>query len=307
MRIAIIGAGGVGGAFGAALAKAGADVTFVARGAHLTAMRANGLRIFGVRGETHLTPTQATDDPASIGPVDLVLFCVKLWDVESAGAAIQPLIGANTAVIPLQNGIDSADRLIPILGKDAVMGGVAQISATIEEPGVIRQIAPFMKLVFGELDGRPSRRGAAFHALCQSAGFDSVNTNDIKVALWEKFVLLATNATIVAAARLPFGKLRDDPEVFALFEAGVAEVAALGRAAGVALPDTLEANLLKATRGFPADMMPSMAFDLLRGNRLELPWLAGKVVALGRELGVPTPVHSVLYSVLKPYANGAPV
>lgn len=307
MRIAIIGAGGVGGAFGAALAKAGADVTFVARGAHLAAMRAKGLRIFGVRGETHLSPAQATDDPASIGPVDLVLFCVKLWDVETAGAAIKPLVGPNTAVIPLQNGIDSADRLIPILGKDAVMGGVAQISATIEEPGVIRQIAPFMKLVFGELDGRPSQRGAAFHALCQSAGFDSVNTNAIQVALWEKFILLATNATIVAAARLPFGKLRDDPEVFALFEAGVAEVAALGRAAGVALPDTLEANLLKTTRGFPADMMPSMAFDLLRGNRLELPWLAGKVVALGRELGVPTPVHSVLYPVLKPYENGTPI
>ena len=142
MRIAVIGAGGVGGAFGAALAKAGADVTFVARGAHLAAMRKDGLRVLGPRGDVHLTPTQATDDPAGIGPVDVVLFCVKLWDVESAGAVIRPLVGSGTAVIPLQNGIDASERLIPILGGEAVMGGVAQISATIAEPGVIRQKVP---------------------------------------------------------------------------------------------------------------------------------------------------------------------
>ena len=157
MRIAVIGAGGVGGAFGAALAKAGADVTFLARGAHLAAMRTSGLSVLGPRGDVHLSPTQATDQPASIGPVDFVLFCVKLWDVESAGAAIRPLVGPNTAVIPLQNGIDASERLIPILGKDAVMGGVAQISATIAEPGVIRQTGTFMRLVFGEL-GRPRKR-----------------------------------------------------------------------------------------------------------------------------------------------------
>jgi len=306
MRIAIIGAGGVGGAFGAALAKAGADVTFLARGAHLAAMRSRGLRVLGPRGDIHLAPTQATDNAGEIGPVDLVLFCVKLWDVESAGTAIRPLIGPQTAVIPLQNGIDAADRLIPILGKDAVMGGVAQISATIAEPGVIRQTGTFMRLVFGELDGRPSQRGAAFHALCQRAGFDSTNSTTILTALWEKFILLATNSAVVAATRLPFGRLRDDPEVFELFARGVGEVAAVGRARGVALPDDIEARMQQATRNFPPEMMPSMAVDLLRGNRLELPWLSGKVVSLGRELGVPTPTHDVLYRVLKPYANGAP-
>src|ERR1700712_4723352 len=145
MRIAVIGAGGVGGAFGAALAKAGADVTFVARGAHLAAMREHGLRVVGPRGDIHLSPTQATDDPASIGVVDLVLFCVKLWDVETAGAAIRPLIGPETAVIPLQNGIDASERLSPILGDGPVMGGVAQISATIAEPGVIRQTGTVMR------------------------------------------------------------------------------------------------------------------------------------------------------------------
>ena len=187
------------------------------------------------------------------------------------------------------------------------MGGVAQISATIAEPGVIRQTGTFMRLVFGELDGRPSQRGAAFHALCQSAGFDSVNSDAILTALWEKFVLLATNSSVVALTRLPFGKLRDDPDVFALFAKGYAEVAAVGRARGIVLPVELEAKALQGTRTFPPEMMPSMAVDLLRGNRLELPWLAGKVVALGREFGVPTPTFDVMYAALKPYANGAPV
>jgi 2-dehydropantoate 2-reductase len=306
MRIAVIGAGGVGGAFGAALAKGGADVTFLARGAHLKAMRENGLKVLGPRGDIHLQPTKATDDPAAIGPVDVALFCVKLWDVESAGAAIKPLVGPNTAVIPLQNGIDASERLIPILGKDAVMGGVAQISATIAEPGVIRQTGTFMRLVFGELDGRPSARGAAFHAACQAGGFESTNSNEIVIALWEKFVLLATNSSVVSLTRLPFGKLRDDPEVFALFEKAIPEVAAVGRARGVKLAPDLEVRLLKATRNFPPEMMPSMTVDLLRGNKLELPWLGGKVVALGRELKVPTPTYDVMYAALKPYANGKP-
>jgi len=157
MRIAVIGAGGVGGAFGAALAKAGGDVTFVARGAHLAAMREHGLRIESERGDTLIHPVQATDDPASIGPVDIVLFCVKLWDVESAGEHLKPLIGPDTGVIPLQNGIDSGDRLVPILGAAHVMAGTVAISATIASPGVIRQTGTFMSMAFGERDGRPRR------------------------------------------------------------------------------------------------------------------------------------------------------
>ena len=201
------------------------------------------------------------------------MFCVKLWDVESAGAAIRPLVGPDTAVIPLQNGIDASERLVPILGKEAVMGGVAQISATIAEPGVIRQTGTFMRLVFGELDGRPSQRGAAFHALCQSAGFDSVNSNEILTALWEKFVLLATNSSVVALTRLPFGKLRDDPEVFALFEKGVAEVAAVGRARGVPCRRTSRPGLLQNTRDFPP------GDDALDGRRSAARQPAGAAVA----------------------------
>jgi 2-dehydropantoate 2-reductase len=304
MRIAVIGAGGVGGAFGAALAKAGADVTFVARGAHLLAMRDKGLRVEGGRGETVIAPAQATDDPATIGPVDFVLFCVKLWDVESAGAAIKPLIGPTTAVIPLQNGIDSSERLIPILGTPAVMGGVAQISATIAEPGVIRQVGTFMRLVFGELEGGLSARGDAFLGLCQKAGFDATHSDQIMTELWMKFILLATNAAITAATRTPIGILRDDPDIAPLFARASAEVAAVGRARGVKLPGDVVERVSGFTRTAPPTMMASMAHDLIRGNRIELPWLSGKVVALGRELGVPTPVHEILYAVLKPFTNG---
>src|ERR1700684_4163038 len=213
MRIAVVGAGGVGGGFGAALAKAGADVTFIARGAHLVAMRNQGLKIQGGRGETHLVPTKATDDPAGIGKVDIVLFCVKLWDVESAGAHIKPLIGPDTAVIPLQNGIDAAERLIPILGSNAVMGGVAQISATIAEPGVIRQTGSFMRLLFGELEGGKSARGETFLALCQKAGFDATHSDQIVTELWMKFILLATNSALTAATRSPIGVLREDADI----------------------------------------------------------------------------------------------
>jgi 2-dehydropantoate 2-reductase len=304
MRIAVIGAGGVGGAFGAALAKAGADVTFVARGAHLAAMRQNGLRIEGGRGETILKPAQATDDPATIGPVDYVLFCVKLWDVEIAGTAIRPLIGPTTAVIPLQNGVDAAERLLPILGQQAVMGGVAQISATIAQPGVIRQTGSFMRLVFGELEGGKSARGEAFLALCQKAGFDATHSDKIQTDLWLKFILLATNSALTAATRTPLGKLRDDPDIEPLFLQAASEVAAVGRARGVAIPEDAAQKAVGFTHAAPPAMMASMAHDLIRGNRIELPWLSGKVVALGRELGVPTPVHEVLYAVLKPFTAG---
>jgi 2-dehydropantoate 2-reductase len=304
MRIAVIGAGGVGGAFGAALANAGADVTFVARGAHLRAMRENGLRIEGGRGETLVRPARATDDPATIGPVDFVLFCVKLWDVETAGTAIKPLVGPTTAVIPLQNGIDSAERLIPTLGAQAVMGGVAQISATIAEPGVIRQTGTFMRLIFGELEGGKSARGEAFLAQCRNAGFDATHSDRIMTELWMKFILLATNSAITAATRTPLGILRDDPDIFPLFARASAEVAAVARARGVHIPDDAEQSVVGFTRGAPPAMMASMAHDLIRGSRIELPWLSGKVVALGRELGVPTPVHEILYAVLKPFTAG---
>jgi 2-dehydropantoate 2-reductase len=306
MRIAVVGAGGVGGGFGAALAKAGADVTFIARGAHLAAMKSEGLKVQGGRGETHLVPTRATDDPASIGQVDIVLFCVKLWDVESAGQMIRPLIGPDTAVIPLQNGVDAAERLIPILGPDAVMGGVAQISASIVGPGRIQQVGTFMRMIFGELDGKRRKRAEDFLALCLKAGFDATLSEQILTELWMKFILLAGNASIMALARQPIGRLRDDPDLRPIFIAAYQETIDVGRARGVELPaDALE-KILDFTGHAPPAMKPSMALDLERGNRLELPWLGGKVVELGHKLGVPTPTHSLMYAMLKPYIMGAP-
>src|SRR3954467_14445647 len=306
MRIAVVGTGGVGGGFGAALAKAGADVSFIARGAHLAAMKAQGLYVRSDRGDIRLAPTRATDDPAELGEVDIVLFCVKLWDVESAGQSIKPLIGSDTAVIPLQNGVDAAERLIPILGSNAVMGGVAQISASIVAPGVIQQVGTFMRMIFGELDGKRSQRAEAFLALCQKAGFDATLSEQIGTELWMKFILLATNAGITAATRRPRGELREDPDIRPVMLAAVREVFAVGKAKGIALPADAVDKVLDFIGHAPPAMKASMALDLDRGNRLELPWLNGKVVELGRQLGVSTPTHGMMYAMLKPYVMGTP-
>lgn len=305
MRIAVVGTGGVGGGYGAALAKAGADVTFIARGAHLAAMKRDGLRLLSPRGDIHLVPTQATDNPAEIGQVDIVLFCVKLWDVESAGERIKPLLGPDTAVIPLQNGIDAHERLIPILGPRAVMGGVAQISASITAPGTVTQVGTFMRMVFGEFDGSQSKRGKDFLALCRQAGFEAHLSENILTDLWMKFILLASNAGMMALARQPIGALREDPDMRPIFRAAYQEVIEVGRAKGVTIPaDALE-RTAEMTAHFPPNMKASMALDLDRGNRLEVPWLSGKVVELGRQFGIATPTHSMMYAMLKPYAMGA--
>jgi 2-dehydropantoate 2-reductase len=304
MRIAVVGAGGVGGVFGAALAKAGADVSFLARGAHLAAMKSAGLKVTGPRGNTHLVPTNATDDPAEIGPVDLVLFCVKLWDIESAGERIKPLIGPATAVIPLQNGIDAHERLLPILGKEAVMCGVAQISASITAPGTITQVGTFMRMVFGELDGKRSRRAEDLLALCLKAGFEAHLSEQILTDLWMKFILLASNAGMMSLSRQPIGALRDDPDMLPIFSSAYQEVIDVGRAKGIKLPDDVLERILESTKHFPPGMKASMALDLDRGNRLEVPWLSGKVADLGRQFGVKTPTHSMMYAMLTPYAMG---
>ena len=304
MRIAVVGAGGVGGGFGAALAKAGADVTFIARGAHLAARKSAGLKVTGPRGDTHLVPTKATDNPADIGKVDIVLFCVKLWDIESAGERIKPLIGPDTGVLPLQNGIDAHERLIPILGERAVMCGVAQISASITEPGVITQVGIFMRMVFGELDGRRSKRAEELLALCLKGGFDATLSEQILADLLMKFILLASNAGMMSLARQPIGALRDDPDMLPIFTAAYQEIIDVGRAKGIALPADALDRVLAQTNNFPPNMKASMALDLDRGNRLEVPWLSGKVTALGKQYGIPTPTHAMMHAMLKPYAMG---
>jgi 2-dehydropantoate 2-reductase len=307
MRIAVIGTGGIGGPYGAALAKAGADVTFVARGAHLAAMHENGLRIEGDRGETHIRSAQATDDIAGIGTVDFVLSCVKLWDVEEAAEQIRPIVGPHTAVIPLQNGIDAAERMIRILGDEPVMGGMAFVTGTIVAPGVVRQTGTYQQMTFGELDGRLSERGQRLRDLCEAAGFEGVLSPDIMVPVWQKFLLLVPLSGLNALTRLPLGKWREDADLVNLYEAALRETVAVGLAEGVRLPSDSSEKTVAMMRSMPPHHTTSMGNDLLRGNRLELPWFAGKVVELGCRHGIPTPVNGFIYAALKPYVNGAPV
>jgi 2-dehydropantoate 2-reductase len=306
MRIAVIGTGGIGGPYGASLAKAGADVTFVARGAHLAAIRENGLRIEGDRGEAHIRPAQATDDIASIGIVDVALCCVKLWDVEQIAEQMRAIVGPLTAVIPLQNGIDAAERMIGVLGPQPVMGGMAFVTGTIVAPGVIRQTGTYQRMTFGELDGRISARGECLRDLCEAAGFEGVLSPDVLVPIWEKFILLVPLSGLNAVTRLPLGKWRNDPHLFALYGAALRETVAVGLAQGVRLPPDIVEKTLAMMRSMPPHHTTSMGNDLLRGNRLELPWFAGKVVELGHRHGIPTPVNGFIYAALKPYANGAP-
>jgi len=306
MRIAVIGAGGIGAPYGASLAKAGAEVIFVARGAHLEAIRENGLRVEGDRGETHIPHAQATDEIAGIGVVDVVLSCVKLWDVDAVAEQVRPIVGPQTAVIPLQNGVDAAERMIAILGREPVMGGVAFVTGTIVAPGVVRQTGTYQRMTFGELDGRISERGQRLRDLCEAAGFEGVLSPDIMVPVWEKFLLMVPASGLNALTRLPLGKWREHPELVALYDAALRETVAVGLAEGVRLsPDSIE-NGMAMMRSMPPYHMTSMGNDLLRGNRLELPWFAGKVVELGRRHGIPTPANGFIYAALKPYVYGAP-
>ncbi len=304
MRIAIIGTGGIGGPLGASFATAGHETWFLARGAHLAAIRTNGLRIEGDRGETLVRPALATDDPAAIGPVDLVLFCVKLWDVESAGAAIRPLIGPGTAVIPLQNGVDAAERLQPILGPEAVLGGVAVVTGSIVAPGVVRQTGTHHRFIYGRLDGAVTAREQRILDAAHDAGIDAVLAPDIQRARWEKFILLCAVGGLCALTRQPLGAMREDPDLAGLYEAVMAEVLAVGRACGVALDEASLEPGRAFLRDVPRGLTPSMLTDLRAGNRLELPWLHGRVVALGAQHGVDVPVTRTIFAALKPYAQG---
>ena len=305
MRIAIMGAGALGAYFGARLLVAGHEVAFIARGAHLAAIRANGLRIASKLGDLHLKDVVATDDPGSLAPADIVMFAVKLWDTESAARSIRSLIAPGGAVISFQNGVMKDEVLTSVLGAGQVMGGVGYIAATIAEPGVIAHTGTMARLCFGELDGSLSPRGKALRDACQGAGIDVELTQEIQRRIWEKFVFLAASAGCTSAMRQPLGPIRTNPETRGFIRDVMAEIVAVGRARGVGLDadfaDKSMANLDK----LPAEMTTSMHGDLKRGNRLELPWLSGWVVRLGQELGVATPLNRAISAVLSPYANGA--
>jgi 2-dehydropantoate 2-reductase len=303
MRIVIIGAGGVGGYFGARLIAAGEDVTFVARGAHLAAVQTTGLRVESPKGDLHLREVSATDDVRAVGKADVVLLTVKMYDLESAAAMVSPLIGRNSVVITLQNGVEAVDIVAKQVGRAHVAGGVAYVAAVIAEPGLIRHTS-LDALIFGELDGRRSERLVALEAACRRAGFSARASDHIDVDLWSKFSRLSVFSGMTAVTRSPIGVLRSDPELLAMLQAACEETALVARARGIALPDALMQEIMRMVEELPYHAKSSMLEDLERGRRLELPWLSGAVVRLGREAGIPTPIHTFIATVLKPHVNG---
>jgi 2-dehydropantoate 2-reductase len=304
MRIAVMGTGGIGGYFGGRLAQGGADVAFIARGKTLEALRKDGLRIKSQLGDAHLTGVVATDNPKDLGRVDLVLLGVKLWDTEQAARLIMPLVSRDTAVVSFQNGVEKDDVLRAILGDWPIIGGVSYIAATIAEPGVIAHSGTMQRLVFGEYGGSRSRRCGAFLEACQRGKIDAALSDDVEREIWEKFVFLVGLSGTTATIRTPIGPIRSNPETRAFLLDIMREVVAVGRAKGVALaPDYAEKRLAFCDT-IPEAMNSSMAIDLERGNRLEVPWLGGGVVKLGAALGVPTPLNRAISDILALYAGG---
>ena len=304
VRIAIMGSGGVGGYFGARLARGGADVTFVARGAHLAAMREHGLTIESAHEPIHLPKVNATDDPKSIGPVDVVLFCVKLWDTESAARSLVPVMGPRSAIISLQNGVQKDDTLRAMFGNEAVMGGVGYMATTVARPGVIAQTGSLQRLIFGEYSGQRSARAEALLAACLKGGIDAAISTDIRRAIWEKYVFLVGLSGATAATRLPLGPIRGNPHSRQFLLDLICEAVAVGRAHGVALPEDYAEQRLAFGDTLPHDMTSSMHHDLERGRPLEVRWLSGGVVELGAAVGVPTPANRAVHDILILHAEG---
>jgi 2-dehydropantoate 2-reductase len=306
LRIAIMGSGGVGGYFGARLVKGGADVTFIARGAHLAAMRERGLAVESAHEPIHLPKVNVTDDPGTIGPVDLVMFCVKLWDTEAAARSLLPIMRPETGIISFQNGVQKDDLLRPIFGDKALMGGVAYVGTTIKGPGVIAQTGPLQRLVFGEYDGRRSARADAFLAACKQGGINAEISDDVRRSLWEKFAVLVAMSGATTSMRQTIGPIRSNPLTREFLLDLAREVVAVGRAHGVNLPADFAEQRMPFFDGWPPDMTASMHHDFQAGKPLELRWLSGGVVELGAKVNVPTPMNRAVRDILLLYAEGKP-
>jgi 2-dehydropantoate 2-reductase len=300
-----MGSGGVGGFYGGRLAHAGCDVTFVARGAHLKAMRENGLLIENEpQGDIHVRNVKVTDDPATIGAVDLVIIAVKLWDTEAAARALKPIVGPRTAVLSLQNGVIKDDILRREFGAETLMGGVAYVGTHISRPGVILQTGTLQRLVFGEYDRRRSERAEQFLAALLKAGIQAELSDDIRRTLWEKYVFLVGLSGSTATMRLPIGPIRENPQTRAFLLDLMKETVAVGRAHGVDLPRDYAEQRLQFADSVAPTMSSSMHHDLAHGNRLEVQWLSGGVVQLGREVNVPTPTNRAVWDILALHAAG---
>ena len=298
-----MGAGAVGGFYGALLARAGRQVAFIARGAHLAAMRERGLTVEREGMPTiELREVVAASSPAAIGPVDLVLFTPRSFDLEGAAASIAPLLRGDTLVLPLLNGLDIADRLAAVVGRDRVLAGLCQISSAIAAPGLIRQSGPLNRVVLGEMDGGPSVRAAAVAELMQQAGINAHASDNMAEELWKKFYFLDPWAGVCALTDSPLGPVREDPDTRAVLIECIEETRALAQASGVNLPTAAEA--LATLEALPAESTPSLLRALRQGAPLEIDVVPGTAVRLGLKLGVPTPAHRLIYAGLKHRARG---
>lgn len=301
MRVAVFGAGGVGGYFGGRLAQAGENVTFIARGPHLQAMRANGLQVQSVAGDFVVEPAQATDDPAAAGEVDVVLVAVKAWQVPEAAPAIQSLLGSNTVVVPLENGVEAPEQLATVLGHKHVAGGLCRIISYIGAPGVIHHIGAEPYVAFGELDNRLSRRLERLRAAFDRAtGVTTEIPADIEAAMWRKFLLIATFSGVGAVTRAPIGILRSRPETRAMLQQALHEIYNVALARGIALNEEAIEAAVTFMDNLPPDATASMQRDILEGRPSELESQNGAVVRLGDAAGVDTPLHRFIYSTLLP-------
>jgi len=305
MKIVMMGSGGVGGFFGGRLAKAGYDVRFVARGRHLEALRRDGLTIENEpQGNIHVPGVRATDDPASAGPADLVIISVKLWDTEQAARQVAPIVGRDTAVLSLQNGVVKDEILRRFFPAEQVMGGVCYVASYISRPGVIHQTGTMQRIVVGEHDGRETPRARELHAALAASGVKAELSADVRRAIWEKFVFLAALSGATTTTRRPLGDIRSNPRTRAFFHDLMREVVAVGRAHGVSLAEDYADDRLAFADTLPHDMTSSMHHDLERGNRIEVEWLAGAVVQLGAARGVPTPANRAVWDILVLHEQG---
>jgi 2-dehydropantoate 2-reductase len=299
MKIVMMATGGVGGYYEARLAAGGHDVYFIARGAHLAALRTNGLKLISANGDLHLRSVHATDEPATVGTADIVIFAVKQYDTETAAKLVLPVIGDETAVISIQNGMDPRERLKSIVGREHVMGGTTYITgAKVISPGAITHTGTIARLVFGEYDGSVSMRGERFLDACKTAGIDAVFSADISKEMWAKFALLSAFSGVSSMLRKAAGPIMGDPDTRKLLKDAIAETVAVAKAKGIDLGDDYVAKHGDFYGSIPTDTKSSMLMDLENGRRIELNWLSGAVAQFGDELGVPTPTHHAIYGAL---------
>jgi 2-dehydropantoate 2-reductase len=311
MKILIMGTGGVGGYYGGLLANQGNEVTFIARGAHLDAIRHEGLKIKSVHGDFIVSPANAMDNPREVGPVDIILFCVKTYNTEEAAESIRPVVGPQTVVMSLQNGIDAVERIGEVAGLEHVLGGATWLSSAVEAPGVIKQISQFRRIVFGELDGKQSTRIQSIYDVLKNAGINVEISDNIQKVLWTKFVFIAAVSGLGSLTRLPMGDFRSVPETRVLLSSIMQEVESVARAQSVTLDADVVQKSLEFMDNAAPHIKPSMQLDVESGHRTELESMIGVIGRKGRKLGVPTPVADFVYASLLPIElkarNKAPV